>query len=534
MVASIALIAGIVLFSIRSQDAVAVRDSEHLVRSVLLDRKERLRDQLLDYSYWDEAVDQVVVNHNKDWADANIGVYMHDRFGIDASYVVAPDGTVTYAMIDGERTDHAQPTDDFGESFQTLLERARAAPADVPPIPVTGYMQGDGNDIYITGMSVLSRFKADEDGNLGTGWVLVFQRRMSDDFLAALSDRYLLNNLSIAFSPKETANGRMALVSPIGDQISQLSWEVESEFSKTMSWLAPFFAVMFLVFGLLAILFFSRSRRILKVLTENLIKVESAQRERNQALIRARTASQAKSRFLANMSHELRTPLNAIIGMSDMMRHGVFGKIENERYTGYLDDMHSSARHLLRLINDVLDISAIEAGKLTLSMEPVSIEQLYADGLAVIRQAAEEKGITFIADSAEDIPSIVADHRSLTQIMVNLLNNAVKYTPAGGKFYLTAEADDDAHTFTIRDTGMGIPAHILPRITEPFIRAHEDPDLAIEGTGLGLSITKELLTAHNGTLEIESEVDVGTTVRIRIPRNHEDQIDLFDPNTSAA
>ncbi|MEQ8665961.1 MAG: ATP-binding protein [Rhodospirillales bacterium] len=530
LLASVLLIVGLAVFSVRSQDEVAVMDSEHLVQSVVLDQARQLRNQLLDYSYWDEAVDNLVYVQNHRWADRNVGLYMHERFDIFASFVIAPDNTTTYAMWDGQRRLDFTPVETFGDDFRRLLTRARETSPTEPPLPTTGFLKDSDGTLYLTAMSVLTRFEPSErlGGNLGSGWVLVFLKVFDQELLDVLAERYLLNGLKFSAKDADSFRARMSIVSPNGIPHGYLTWKVESALAETMKWLGPVFVVTFIIFGILAVIFFSRTRRIVDLLSRNLADVQNAQDLRNHALMEARNASQAKSRFLANMSHELRTPLNAIIGMADMMRHGVFGEIGNERYLGYLDDVHMSARHLLRLINDVLDISAIEAGKLNLKMEPISVPELIAEGLAVIRQAAAQNGIEFETDVEQDIPKLVADRRSVTQILINLLNNAVKYTQKGGHVQLSVSTTDRAHRFIIRDTGSGIPADILPSITEPFIRAHEDPEVSIEGTGLGLSITKELLNAHNGKLEIESELGIGTTVTVEIPSHRNDQIGLFD------
>ena len=527
---SVLLIVGLAVFSVRKQDEIAVRDSEHLAQSVVLDQSRQLRNQLLDYSYWDEAVDHLVYTQDHVWADRNVGLYMNERFDMAASFVIDPGGNTTYAMMDGERRLDLVPVDLFGDDFLRLLTRARDTDPMAPPMPATGFLMGADGMLYVAAMSVLTRFEPAEElnGNMGTDWVLVFLRVFDQPHLDTLATRYLLRDLTFVTNEAVSFNARMSIVSPGGIPHGYLTWHVEPALAETMQWLAPVIAITFVMFGILAMVFFSRTRRIVGLLSRNLTEIQNAQDLRNHALMEARNASRAKSRFLANMSHELRTPLNAIIGMADMMRHGVFGPIGNERYMGYLDDVHTSARHLLRLINDVLDISAIEAGKLNLNMEPIALDGLVTDGLAVIRQAASQHGIGFETEVEEGIPKLVADRRSVTQILINLLNNAVKYTPKGGHVHLRVTATPTGHRFTIRDTGAGVPADLLPKITEPFIRAHDDPDLAIEGTGLGLSITKELLNAHNGTLEIESEVGVGTTVTVEIPTFRDDQIGLFE------
>jgi len=233
-----------------------------------------------------------------------------------------------------------------------------------------------------------------------------------------------------------------------------------------------------------------------------------------EALTDAERANQAKSEFLATMSHEFRTPLNAIIGFSEMLRGQYFGPLGSEKYGEYGDDIHASGRHMLALVNDVLDIAAIEAGKRVYVKETVDIAQVIDDCLRQSEKAAADGEVELAKETPAGGIYHVADQRSMTQIVQNLLSNAIKFTDPGGRVVISAAVSDQAMTITVRDTGIGISADKLASVIEPFAQTHTDPHRAQLGTGLGLSIVKSLVEEHGGTLNIESEVGVGTTVRV--------------------
>ena len=227
-------------------------------------------------------------------------------------------------------------------------------------------------------------------------------------------------------------------------------------------------------------------------------------------------ASRVKSEFLANMSHELRTPLNAIIGFSDTMRSRLFGPM-HARYEEYAVLINESGHHLLSLITDILDLSKIEAGKFVLDPRPVDVAESVASCLEMTRRRAEETGITLTASVPDDLPMLIADARSVKQILLNLLSNAVKFTPKGGAVSLSITAQEGTLYLAVRDTGIGIPGKTLERIGLPFEQAENDPMRAREGTGLGLALVKSLVEKHGGRVQIESREGFGTTVSLELP-----------------
>ncbi|WP_292093894.1 ATP-binding protein [Brevundimonas sp.] len=240
------------------------------------------------------------------------------------------------------------------------------------------------------------------------------------------------------------------------------------------------------------------------------------------AMTRAEAANQAKSEFLANMSHELRTPLNAINGFSEIMAAEMFGPLGDARYKGYAHDIHNSGQHLLSLINDILDMAKIEAGKMTLHLEPVSLKEIGDDAVRLMRGKAEEAGLTLTVE-AGDLPVIQADQRGLKQVLLNLISNAVKFTPQGGAIVVAlTRKGDDRVSVAVADTGIGIAAEDLARLAQPFEQVEGQHSKTTQGTGLGLALTKALIEMHGGRLAIESEPGRGTVVSFDLPARRAD------------
>jgi two-component system cell cycle sensor histidine kinase PleC len=231
---------------------------------------------------------------------------------------------------------------------------------------------------------------------------------------------------------------------------------------------------------------------------------------------RAEEANQAKSSFLANMSHELRTPLNAIIGFSEIMASGMFGPLGAEKYQEYCKDIHQSGQYLLDVINDILDMSKIEAGRIRLDVERVRLGRFLNDAMRVVAARAEDKNIELTADIAQGI-RLSADQRLLKQIVLNLLSNAVKFTPEGGRISVRARAAAGWVRIAIVDTGIGIPKTALAKLGRPFEQVESQLTKSHQGSGLGLAIAKSLTVLHGGTLRIRSTPGRGTTVLLRLP-----------------
>ncbi|MDQ0347166.1 PAS domain-containing sensor histidine kinase [Ancylobacter vacuolatus] len=233
---------------------------------------------------------------------------------------------------------------------------------------------------------------------------------------------------------------------------------------------------------------------------------------------KAEDANRAKSEFLANMSHELRTPLNAIIGFSELMESGLFGPLGNEKYNEYCRDIRDSGRYLLDVINDILDMSRIEAGRVQLNLQPVRLDEVVADAIRVMSVRAGEKQLT-IVDESDAAVAVEADKRALKQITLNLLSNAIKFTPEQGRVSLRTRRSKHAALLVIEDSGIGIAKSALAKIGRPFEQVESQFTKTHKGSGLGLAIAKSLVELHGGSMRIRSSEGVGTTVVIRLPLN---------------
>ena len=252
--------------------------------------------------------------------------------------------------------------------------------------------------------------------------------------------------------------------------------------------------------------------------TQDVTMLRQTQEELIEAKIRAETASQSKSRFLASMSHELRTPLNAIIGFSELLMSDAASVFSDERRAEYQRDINSSGKHLLSVINDILDISRIEAGKVSMEEEDVALAELIDTALRMTRPKADDGGVALGQNALGAVPWVAGDRRLLLQALLNLISNAVKFTPRDGRVdVMTHVANDGAVEIAVRDTGIGMSDADIARVGEPFLQVDGRLSRKFEGTGLGLVIAKRLIEMHGGFLRVESRLGAGTTMTITLP-----------------
>jgi two-component system cell cycle sensor histidine kinase PleC len=252
----------------------------------------------------------------------------------------------------------------------------------------------------------------------------------------------------------------------------------------------------------------TRSRRDMAALAERY----------NEEKKRAEAASRAKSEFLANMSHELRTPLNAIIGFSELMRSEMLGPLGSQTYSGYAKDIHTSGQFLLGVISDVLDMAKLDTDRVTISPRLENVATAVHECIRMVQLDADTADVTITTDLGDNLMAI-CDPNAIRQVLLNLLNNAVKFTPSGGKIIVRIRCKGDKLFLSVRDTGIGIPRDKLDKVTEPFEQVHGAMTRPREGSGLGLAISRKLVDLHNGSLRINSREHVGTLVGISLPVN---------------
>jgi signal transduction histidine kinase len=262
----------------------------------------------------------------------------------------------------------------------------------------------------------------------------------------------------------------------------------------------------------------SGRKRVETALKAARVSAELAANSATDAMLEAQAANRAKSEFLANMSHELRTPLNAIMGFSQIIAEETLGPIGTEKYAEYSRDINGSAQHLLAIINDILDLARIEAGKTELIEEPLDPQMLINACIRVVSERAKVARVTVDFDAENANFLFLGDERKMKQIVINLLSNAVKFTPSGGRIDVRWRIVDDRYCeLMVSDTGIGIAPDDLTRVLQPFAQAESGLNRRYEGTGLGLPLTRGLVELHGGSFRLESELGQGTMAVIEFP-----------------
>ena len=492
LVVSVALIGGLVVVAANSQNQIATRDSVHLTRSVLAAIERRLADQLLDYSYWDEAVANLVANRNLDWADNNIGIYMYDKFGIDSSFVLDADNRPVYAMMAGKRRDE-NPLLRFSGGVDRLIARTRANPPTEAPKPVAGILH-DGKAIHIAAVSVLTNFfnVNDRQRKIGTGWVLMFTRRLDEKLLANIAESYRLESLRLVGTESAALSTALPLSAADGSTLGYLTWRVESPAWGMLRWLLPLIGIVILIFAATAYVFVRKTQTVTATLLRQLDEIQSGEEALRASEHRYRT-------FAADVAHELRTPLAVLRAQLDNIQDSKIAAA----LCADIDQMSRMVSQLLAATQ--LDWVALDADDMADLRAVCTSVAAHLAPIAI----RENKSLEVVGVDHSVIVHGNAD--ALEQAVRNLVENAIRYSAR--KTTVTIKVSDEP-AIHVLDRGCGVPADKRQVVFRRFQRS----DRRGGGSGLGLAIVQRTAEIHGAIVEVNDRPGGGAVFSFRFPK----------------
>lgn len=475
----------------RSMDASTQMSERMLIDQQLRNVPADLAKLAEDNTWWDEAVENVLLQENISWLNATIGDTIVGFDSIDGTFVLRPDNSLIYNSSLLEN----------GPTYQDFLSNGLASsiaglvPVDADQaVSEAGFIAIEGQ-LYAVGTSMVQpagrRNYAPPLGNARRP-VLVFYQKVTDKVLSDLGDSIGLSNLRYT-ATFATQHRGLVLNDMAGQRAGVILWSASKPGSAVLSqlvWPVLGFAV---VLGIALYIFIGRARGLIEELEQ---------------------ADRTKMAFLASMSHEVRTPLNAIIGFAEIVRLELHGKIEGQKNKEYLDIIRSSGEHLLTVINDILNISKLDAGKMEVFAEAMDPVEVIEESVRMVENSAHDRSLRLVKELESSM--IISDERIIRQILVNLLSNAIKFTPAGGQVAVRSEIMDGGYKIVVADTGIGMSKEEIDHALEPFGQVHNGKS-NVGGTGLGLPLVNRFLELLGGNMTIRSAPAHGTSVTIELP-----------------
>ena len=486
-----------------------------LVRAMIKTYQNRVASEVADYVSWSELDDYTRGPPDPVFEDNSLGPYLKQTFGTDDVFVIARSGRVTYAYRTPRKAGTTAKALALSPQMQQLAKSAFAAEDAGHRQIFSGLVSLDGQPAIIAASTI---HPPEIPSSVASQFVLIEAQEATSAGVARLGREYGLESLAVS-----AGNGPgIALIDPLGRPSGlTINWMSAASGRQLFNRVLP----VILLIGIVAALAFAGVAfawwRFLDHLKEGEARILAAELEAIRAQARAaEETSRSKSAFIANMSHEFRTPLNAILGFSEVLRSEIFGPMPKGKYREYIGDIHASGRHLLRLVNDILQLSKIEADKMEVHVETVAAHDAIQGSMRVVLILAAKRNIRihFHHDAAS--PQIVADRSALEQILLNLLSNAVKFSEDGGLVEVTCtEVGTEANgqcIVRIQDRGCGIPAATLAQLGKPFVQAEGTFARKYQGTGLGLAISFRLAQLMGASVAIDSVEGAGTTATLTL------------------
>lgn len=525
IVLAIVLAAGLgaMVFAARAVDRAVAVEEENLLSRTLVRREARLVQDIVSATVWDDAYAHTVGSFDPVWANDNYGVYFATYMQHDRTLVFGPNGRVIYASEAGEVAS-PESLAGFAANVAPLLDRLRReearklAPGGAPPHGIAGAttavaMIRSGEALWMVALSTVVPETLRTPQAAGPSAVVVSGRRLNAAVLAGLQKDLGIRGLHLLDGPPPPGSWAVPLKDVDGRTLGNLAWTPDRLGGGILRDAA---VPIILVLAAFLVAVLALSRRVLaalRALAANDEKLQAALVDLTEARDRAEAASVAKSQFLANISHEIRTPLNGVLGMAQIMDRGELAPEQR----GHLEIIRESGATLLKLLNDVLDLAKIEAGKLEIQREDTDLAALTSAACATFRGTAREKSLVLecaVDRSASGLWRL--DAMRANQVLANLISNAIKFT-ATGKVSVGVSASARGLEFVVRDTGPGIPADRLKDLFGKFNQLDASTTRQFGGTGLGLAICHELVTLMGGGMSVESTVGEGSAFSFYLP-----------------
>jgi len=479
-----------------------------LVRAIIKTYQNRVASEVADYVSWSELYDYTSRAPDPAFENNSLGPYLKETFGTDDVFIIARSGRVAYAYRTRKEGATAKALA-LSPQMQRLAASAFSAEDAGHRRMFSGMVSLDGTTAIVAASTIHP-----PEIKVPAQFVLIEAQEATVAGVARLGRDYGLTDLAV--SP---GNGPgIALMNPWGRPSGlSLNWMSAASGRALFHQVLP----VILLIGVLAALAFAGVAitwwRFLNDLRESEARVMAAELEATRVQARAaEETSRSKSAFIANMSHELRTPLNAILGFSEVLKTEIFGPMPKGKYREYIGDIHTSGRHLLRLVNDILQLSKIEADKMTTNIEAVSAHDAIADSMRVVGILAEKRNIRIQVHRGPTSPQIAVDKNVLEQILLNILSNAVKFSEEGGLVEVRCAEAGGRCVIRVSDRGCGIPAETLVQLGNPFVQAEGAFARKYQGTGLGLAISFRLAQLMGASLVIDSIEGDGTTATLTV------------------
>lgn len=507
---AVCLSLGLTFWSALKQNEITEADNLSLARSAITTDQRTLVRIMNDYSVWDDAYEHLSLSVDPEWWISNLQSDLHDNFGIIFAALYDPRDRIVLHQ-DFSDTGQFDPGDFRILEIQEFLNSVRAGYA-IDADTKTSFVKVKGR-VYLITANVVQPFEAerkpDFDSVLYGGTILMFFRPIDETFTAGLAANFLLPGLHVeekphqhGFLPFGAPELSIPLRAPSGKNLVYLNWTPEWPSRTILAFVVP--PILLVIIGILV--FAGYATRMLKRALTTIVHA------RDEAI----EAGRVKSSLLANVSHELRTPLNGIIGFSDLIMSSELELDEIRQYTRLINE---SGNHLNSVIEDVLSMTQIDAGTMQINESAFNLTECVRDCFNLLKLRAQLGDISLQLSPDIAQVSINADEAKLRQIVTNLVNNAIKFSPPNSIVSVDVAMADDHVEILVRDEGIGIHPDDIEKVLSPFGQVDSTLSRRYEGTGLGLPIAMSLIELHGGTLAIDSEPDLGTTMIVSLPGN---------------